>query len=95
MLSSSLKRGYSFLYDLKFKDIDVDVSGHHLIWGELKESDAYNWLKKIEVAPKRINYQFDEYEGGYPEFLEEFETFFTDPRRFTYSPVICCRGVKP
>ena len=89
------KKLYSFLYDLKFMDIDVDVSGHHLIWGELKESDAYNWLKKIEVAPKRINYQFDEYEGGYPEFLEEFETFFTDPRRFTYSPVICCRGVKP
>ena len=89
------KKLYSFLYDLKFMDIDVDVSGHHLIWGELKESDAYNWLKKIEVAPKRINYQFDEYEGGYQEFLEEFETFFTDPRRFTYSPVICCRGVKP
>jgi len=89
------KKLYSFLYDLNFKDIDVEVSGHHLIWGELKESDAYNWLKKIEVAHKRIDYQFDEYEGGYREFLEEFKAFFTDPRRFTYSPVICCRGVKP
>jgi len=86
---------YSFLYDLNFKEIDVEVSGHHLIWGELKETDAYNWLKKIEIASKRINYQFDEYKGGYPEFLEEFEAFFTDPRRFTYSPVICCRGVWP
>ena len=89
------KKLYSFLYDLNFQDIDVEVSGHHLIWGELKETDAYNWLKKIEVASKRINYPFDEYKGGYPEFLEEFEAFFTDPRRFTYSPVICCRGVKP
>jgi ubiquinone/menaquinone biosynthesis C-methylase UbiE len=89
------KKLYSFLYDLQFEDINVDVSGHHLIWGELKESDAFNWLKKIEVAPRKINYQFDEYEGGYPEFLEEFRAFFNDPRRFTYSPIICCRGVKP
>jgi SAM-dependent methyltransferase len=89
------KKLYSFLYDLQFEDIDVDVSGHHLIWGELKGSDAFNWLKKIEVAPKKINYQFDEYEGGYDEFLLEFKSFFNDPRRFTYSPIICCRGVKP
>jgi ubiquinone/menaquinone biosynthesis C-methylase UbiE len=89
------KKLYSFLYDLGFADINVDVSGHHLIWGELKESDSFNWLKKIEIAPKKIDHQFEEYEGGYEEFLAECKTFFTDPRRFTYSPIISCRGVKP
>jgi hypothetical protein len=43
---------YSFLYDLGFQDINVDIAAHHLIFGELKEVDPFNWLKKIEVASK-------------------------------------------
>lgn len=86
---------YSFLYDLGYKDIDVSVAAHHLIFGELKDTDAFNWLKKVEVVARKVNYQFKEYEGGYEEFLEEFNRFFADPRRFTYTPIISCRGIKP
>ncbi|PLX85659.1 MAG: methyltransferase type 11, partial [Desulfuromonas sp.] len=86
---------YSYLYDLGFEDIGVDVSAHHVIYGELKDSDAFNWMKKVEVAPKKIGYEFTDYEGGYDEFLAEYETFFSDPRRFTYTPVIACRGRRP
>jgi ubiquinone/menaquinone biosynthesis C-methylase UbiE len=86
---------YSYLYDLGYRDINVDVAAHHLIFGELKDADAFNWLKKIEVASKKIKYGFEEYEGGYEEFLDEFRKFFADPRRFTYSPIISCRGCKP
>ncbi|MDO8281490.1 MAG: class I SAM-dependent methyltransferase [Thermodesulfovibrionia bacterium] len=86
---------YSYLYDLGYKDIDVDVNAHHIIFGELKNIDAYNWIKKLEVIPKKINYEFKEYEGGYEEFLAESKSFFSDPRRFTYTPIISCRGEKP
>ncbi|MSN24263.1 MAG: methyltransferase domain-containing protein [Geobacter sp.] len=86
---------YSFLYDLGFKDIKVDVGMHHLIYGVLNEVDAYNWTKKVEVAAKNSGYLFDEYLGGYDEFVDEFESFFADPRRFTYTPLISCRGSKP
>ena len=86
---------YSFLYDLEFNNIDVDVNAHHIIFGELKDIDAYNWIKKLEVVPKKINYEFKEYEGGYEEFLKECKDFFSNPRRFTYSPIISCRGEKP
>ncbi len=86
---------YSFVYDLGFEDIKVDIGAHHLIYGELKEADAFNWFKKLEVATKKINYKFEEYEGGYEEFYDEFRRFFSDPRRFTYSPIISCRGRKP
>jgi SAM-dependent methyltransferase len=86
---------YSYLYDLGYQDIKVQVSGHHVIYGELREADSFNWMKKVEIAPKRIGYTFPEYERGYEEFLEEFQGFFTDPRRFTYSPIISCRGRKP
>ena len=86
---------YSYLYDLGFVDIDVEVAGHHVIYGELKDSDAFNWLKKVEVAPQKIGYQFNGYENGYDEFLTEFREFFRNPRRFTYSPIISCRGRKP
>jgi len=85
---------YSFLYDLGFQDIDVNLAPHHLIFGELKETDAFNWNKKIEVAVKKLGYEFKEYKGGSEEFIEEFKQFFADPRRFTYTRVISCKGRK-
>jgi hypothetical protein len=86
---------YSFLYDLGYQDIDVHLSPHHLIFGKAREIDTFNWTKKVEVAVKNSGYQFKEYEGGYEEFFEEFKQFFSDPRRFTYTPIISCRGCKP
>ncbi|MFC1837926.1 class I SAM-dependent methyltransferase [Thermodesulfobacteriota bacterium] len=86
---------YSFLYDLEFEDIVVNVSAHHNIYGPLEEKDKYNWLKKVELAPQIINYKFKDYEGGYEEYLKEFHESFSNPRRFTYTPLISCRGTKP
>ena len=86
---------YSFLYDLGFEAIQVTLNPHHLIYGELNEMDAFNWTRKVEVAVKRSGYTFDEYSGGYEEFFEEFQRYFSHPRRFTYTPVIACRGRKP
>ena len=86
---------YSFLYDLGYQDIDVHLSPHHLIFGKARAVDTFNWTKKVEVAVKKSGYQFKEYEGGYEEFFEEFKQFFSDPRRFTYTPIISCRGCKP
>jgi hypothetical protein len=86
---------YAHLYDLGFRDIAVTVEGHHLIYGELRESDAFNWMKKIEVAPRRVGYDYPGYPGGQEEFREEFERFFADPRRFTYSPLVVAVGRKP
>lgn len=86
---------YSFLYDLGYQCIDVDVAAHHLIFGELRDSDAFNWMKKIEVLSGKINFSFDDGEWGCNEFSEEFRNFFTNPRRFTYTPIISCRGCKP
>ncbi len=86
---------YSFLYDLAYEKLDVSMAPHHLIFGELNEVDAFNWTKKVEVAAKNSGYSFEDYPGGYDEFVEEFKIFFADPRRFTYTPLIACRGIKP
>jgi len=86
---------YSFLYDLEFKEINLSVSAHHLIFGKLNENDAFNWIQKVKIAAKFSGYNFSEYAGGYEEFSEKFVNHFANPRRFTYTPVICCRGQKP
>jgi SAM-dependent methyltransferase len=86
---------YSFLYDLGCKEIDVQLAAHHLIAGQLDDVDAYNWLRKVDVAVQNSGYGFPAYAGGYQEFREEFKRFFSDPRRFTYTPLIACRGIKP
>jgi SAM-dependent methyltransferase len=86
---------YSYLYDLGFEAIEAALAPHHLIYGQLKENDAFNWGRKMDVAVKQSGYEFHQYAGGYEEFKSEFEAFFADPRRFTYTPVISCRGRKP
>lgn len=86
---------HSYLYDLHLEEIAVEMDHHHLIYGELSDIDRYNWTRKLEVAARNSGYGFDGYPGGYPEFLAEFGAFFAEPRRFTYTPIILCRGVKP
>lgn len=86
---------YTYLYDLGCQEIDVKLLSHHLIYGHLKKTDEFNWSKKVEAAGEKSGYKFQEYAAGYPEFVEEFKTAFADPRRFTYTPVICTKGRKP
>lgn len=86
---------YSYLYDLDFEDIDMDLRAHHLFFGKLNRIHAFNWITKAEVAARESGYDFPEFAGGFEEFYAEFKKFFFDPRRFTYTPVISCRGRKP
>ncbi len=86
---------YSFLYDLGYEDIAVDILPHNLFYGELKDADAYNTLKKAETIMKKGMIDFGEYEGGYQEFMKEYIECTSNPRRFYYSPLICCRGRRP
>jgi ubiquinone/menaquinone biosynthesis C-methylase UbiE len=83
---------YSYLYKLGFADIRVRVGAHHLIYGDLGNVDAYNWLKKLEVASKRIGFDFHRYSSGYEGCVEEFTAFFNNPGRFTYTPLISACG---
>jgi len=85
---------YAYLYDLGFQDLDVHLAPHHLIFGDLKPVDAFNWTLKVQSRRVREAYAFDQYEGGYEEFFKEFKQAFEDPRRFTYTPIILCRGKK-
>jgi ubiquinone/menaquinone biosynthesis C-methylase UbiE len=89
------RRLYSYLYDLGYENIDINVSTHSLIFGKVKDSDTFNLLKKVEVVPQKLNFEFEEYEGGYEEFYKEVETFLDNPRIFAYTPLILCKGVKP
>ncbi len=86
---------YSHLYRLGYQDIRLTLEAHHLIYGKLKEDEGSNWVKKIEVVSRKVGFQFEEYESGLKGFMEDFWSFFSDPGRFTYSPLICCRGVRP
>jgi SAM-dependent methyltransferase len=85
---------YSFLYDLEYTGIEVMLSAHHLLFGRLNRADEYNWLSKVEVAARNSGYPFEEYEDRFEGFLSEFKRYFSNPRRFTYTPLIACRGCK-
>lgn len=89
------RRLYAYMYDLGFQGIQVDILPHHLIYGEVRDLDVFNWIKKAEVVSERAKGMFDHYPGGHTVFFEDFKRFFLNPRRFTYTPLILCRGIKP
>lgn len=86
---------YSYLYDLHFQNIEVTLTAHHLIYGKAKETDVFNWLTKVRVGMDKLEGLFADYPGGADAFLREFEQFFLHPRRFTYTPLILCKGQRP
>jgi len=86
---------YAHLFDLGFEDIEVKVMAHHVIYGKSREIDNYDWTRKIEVTAPHLADLFETYPGGYKRFLLDFKEFFQSPRRFTYSPLILCKGRKP
>ncbi len=86
---------YAFLYDQGYENIELDLTAHHLLYGTLKEADIFNWFKKAQVILTKTNDLFTDYPGGSDAFMADFEAFFLDPRRFTYTPLILCKGMKP
>jgi 2-polyprenyl-3-methyl-5-hydroxy-6-metoxy-1,4-benzoquinol methylase len=85
---------YSFLYDLGCVDIEVRMSAHHLIYGELSETDRFNWLAKAEAVRDVPELFANDYTGGYEEFRRELVAYLEHPRRFIYTPLIMCKGRK-
>lgn len=85
---------YTFVYDLGLGDINVKVSTHNLYYSQMPENQIFNSIKKLEVAGKNSGYGFDEYGGDYQAFFQEFNTAFFHSRRFSYTPLVSCRGLK-
>ena len=86
---------YAYLFDQGFENIEVDLMAHHLIYGEVQEKDAFNWLKKEEVISKKTKTLFKNYPGGHAGFYKDFIEYLYNPRRFIYTPMILCKGMKP
>ncbi|MCG6534532.1 MAG: class I SAM-dependent methyltransferase [Syntrophales bacterium LBB04] len=86
---------YSYLYDQGYEGIQMDLLAHHLIYGRIKDEDMFNWIKKVEVVSQRAKELFRRYPGGRSGFFQDFKAFFQDRKRFTYTPLILCKGMKP
>ncbi len=86
---------YSYLYDQHYENIELEMMAHHLIYGQAREEDIFNWFTKAEVATGKMGTLFTDYPGGFATFLSDFRKFFLDPRRFTYTPLIMAKGMRP
>lgn len=86
---------YSYMYDLGYQNIQLELTSHNLIYGKIGKRDLFNWKKKVEIALLRTKELFDDYPGGREGFFADFIKFFDDSRRFTYTPLILCKGRKP
>jgi ubiquinone/menaquinone biosynthesis C-methylase UbiE len=89
------RRLYSYLYDLGYQDIRIEIGTHHLFYGDMSDDDLENWTKKLDVAVAQSGYSFPELQDGFKEFRSRMLRFLKDPRRFSYTPLIICRGIKP
>jgi SAM-dependent methyltransferase len=89
------RKMYAWLYDLGYQDIRIHLMAHHLLYGKIRDEDLFNWIKKVEVTSSKTEELFDDYPNGHDAFFSDFKKFFMHPRRFTYTPLILCRGTKP
>lgn len=86
---------YSYYYEHGLRDVKVRVIAHHLFYGDLRNSDDYNWSAKLEQLVQlsereRLRISFD-----LKKFRDEFMAFLRQPGRFTYTPLVLVEGVKP
>ena len=89
------RKMYAYLYDLGCVDIEVRMTAHHLIYGELSETDRFNWLSKAEATRNTPRLFAADYPGGYEEFRRELVAYLEHPRRFIHTPLIICKGRRP
>lgn len=89
------RRLYGRLFDHGYAEIDVQVGAYNLLFGTAEEPIMQNWRQKLTMAIARCRAPLARYPGGEPEFFDEFERYFSHPRRFSYTPIIACRGRKP
>lgn len=86
---------FTFLHDLGFQSLSVDIRMHHLLYGDISEFDKWNWWQKIDIMGRCPGLSFDQYEDGFAGFKQEVTAYLSDPRRFVYTPLVLARGQKP
>ncbi len=86
---------YSYLFDCGFTDIQINLVAHHLFYGPISDSDLFNWMTKIKIISRMFEDVFEGYPGGCESFIDDLKNFLIDPKRFTYTPLIMCKGLKP
>ncbi len=85
---------YTGMYDAGLAEIEVRMEPHHLLYGSMETVQENDWLTKLNVAASKSGYPFSEFNNGYDGFYEEASRLLTSPRRFTYTPLILCRGIR-
>jgi SAM-dependent methyltransferase len=96
------RRLYGHLLNLGFNQLNCMVEPHHLIYGELEEKDAYNWVRKLELTAIQSGCLFEAYAGEefahfpnrFEAFRDEFLAHINHPGRFCFTPIVICRGVR-
>ncbi len=87
---------YSFLYDQGFENIEVQLMANSILYGDGENSiTKYDWLKKLEIAAVKAKDLLKLYRGGQKQLKSDFEKYLNNPRRFSYSILLVCKGMKP
>jgi ubiquinone/menaquinone biosynthesis C-methylase UbiE len=85
---------YSYFYQNHFTNIKVHFHAHHLIYGNIKDNDDFNWTTKLERLITLQEKGSIELDFSVAEFAENILKFFRSPGRFSYTPLILVEGLK-
>lgn len=85
---------YSLLYDAEFENIEIELMPHNLIYDEISQKDKFNLSIKIDMAAKRAENIIASYHGGHRNFIRDLNEYLISKRRFTYTPLLICKGRK-
>jgi len=80
---------------LRFYGLDESIQNAvAAILSELEKNFDFDPYAGIKLYAYLYDLKFEDI-NVFEAFFEAFKQSFADPRRFTYTPMICCRGKKP
>lgn len=85
---------YSHLFRLGLSELGVQVSAHHLVYGNISPEQDFNWRKKTEVVLRQVAPHLGISAEEAEDLTVGFMSFLREPGTFLYTPLICCRGRK-
>ncbi len=76
-------------------DIEVRMSAHHLIYGELSEMTASTGCPRQRRRETLTGLLPTTIRAGTRSFVASWSLYLEHPRRFIYTPLMMCKGKKP
>lgn len=79
---------YQLFSESDCPEVSVEVLPHHVLFGFSEPEDVKDWSRRLDYLQSALDRGLIELSFDFKVFRREFFSFFDNPNRFSYSPMI-------